>query len=219
MEIDKKVLFDGLEKMPKKELIEFIETVFINLEPRPQRDAFGDLYYELVKEKQTPSDLLDNIENFYEDSLAGYYYESFMINSKNFSDIPEETDKWFDELSRYLDFTSDLVEVKNYPIAVKCFKMLFELIEKMEEGEEIVFAHELGDWMIHANSDYIENYIIALAQTASLDEYATILIPLIKSDSYFSFANKVYKKVKTHSSPTQLKVIKAEIKQQGIKTR
>ena len=141
-----------------------------------------------------------------------------MMNSKNFSDIPEETDEWFDELSRYLDFTSDLVEAKNHTIAVKCFKILFELIEKMEDGEEIVFAHELGDWMIHANSDYRENFIIALAQTASLEEYTAVLIPLIKSDSYFSFANKMYKKVKTHSSPAQLKVIKAEIKQQGIRT-
>ncbi len=218
MEIDKKILLDGFEKMSKKELIEFLETVFINLEPKPQRDAFGDLYFELVKQEQTPDDLLDDIESFYEKSLAGYYYESFMINSKNFSDIPEETDEWFDELSRYLDFTSDLVEAKNHTIAVKCFKILFELIEKMEDGEEIVFAHELGDWMIHANSDYLENYIIALVQTASLEEYTAVLIPLIKSDSYFSFANKMYKKVKTHSSPAQLKVIKAEIKQQGIRT-
>ncbi|MFK7984046.1 MAG: hypothetical protein AB8G86_28980 [Saprospiraceae bacterium] len=218
MEIDKKILFDGFEKMSKKELIEFLEVVFINLEPKSQRDAFGDLHYELVKKEQTPDDLLDDIENFYEKSLAGYYYESFMINSKNFSDVPEETDEWFDELSHYLDFTSYLVEAKNYKIAVKCFKILFELIDKMEAGEEIVFAHELGNWMIHANSDYIENYVIALAQTLSVEEYVAILIPLIKSDSYFSFANKVYKKVKTHSSQAQLKVIKAEIKQQGIRT-
>jgi len=218
MEIHKKTLFEVIGKMKKSELIDLLNVVYDNLEGKSRRDAFGGLYNEIVKESLSPEELLEEIETFYERSMKGRYYAPFMINSKNFMDVPEETDEWFDEISMYLDSVSDLVKAKNYELGVKCFKILFELIDKMEDGGEIVFAKELGDWMIHAKSDYTENYIIALADTVSVEEYVDALIPIIKNDSYFSFSQQVYKKVKNHSSTEQLRAINAEIKRQSIRT-
>jgi hypothetical protein len=48
--------------------------------------------------------------------VDGYYYAPFDINSKNFSDIPEETDAWFDEVSDYLEDSSRLTDQGDHDI-------------------------------------------------------------------------------------------------------
>lgn len=220
MEIQKNKLFQAVNKLKKSELLSLLEDAFDNMDGKTQRYVFGELFKAHTKKERTPKELLGKIEDFYTKSMAGHYYASFNINSKNFSDIPEETDEWFDEISDYLDFTSTIVEEQQYEIGLKCFTVLFELIDRMESGEEIVFADELGDWMIVAKKDYIEKYIIALSkEVKSVEEYVKILIPRIKSDSYFSFSNGVYKKVKKHSSAVQLKAINKEIKVQSIRLK
>ncbi len=219
MEINEKILFQAIKKLKKEELLDLLRNAFINTEDKERRYIFGDLYKEITKKDRTPDKLLKDIKIFHEESLAGAYYAPFMINSKNWSDVPEETDEWFDTISDYLDFTCVLAEQKDYDTAAKCFKLLFSLIEKLNDGEEIVFADELGDWMIHADKDYIENYIITFSKTASIDEYVQHIIPLLKSDSYSSFADKVYQKVKKHSSKEQFVVIEKEIKAQSIRIK
>lgn len=220
LEINKKKLFAAINKLKKSELISLLEDSFDNMEGGTQRNVFGELFKEHTKRERTPEKLLEEIEKFYNKSKEGYYYAPFNVNSKNFSDIPEETDEWFDEISDYLDFVSELVKEEQYKIGLKCFTLLFELIDKMEKGEEIVFADELGDWMISAKEDYMEKYIITISkEIEEIEEYVNILIPRIKSDSYFAFSKKVYKKVKKHSNSIQLKAINKEIKLQSIRTK
>jgi hypothetical protein len=49
-------------------------------------------------------------------------------------------------------------ETMTEPQRRSVFGVLFELIRLMERGENIVFAHELGDWMITAKHDYQKVY-------------------------------------------------------------
>jgi len=220
LEIKKIKLFGAINKLKKTELVELLEKAFDNMEGKTKRYVFGDLYKLSTKKERTPEKLLDSIRKFHDKSMSGHYYAPFNVNSKNFSDVPEETDEWFDKISDYLDFTSIMVKEGKYEMGLKCFTILFELIDRMESGEEIVFADELGDWMISAKEDYIEKYIIALSKEVKLvEEYVSQLIPRIKSDSYFSFSNGVYKKVKRHSSSIQLKAINKEIKLQSIRVK
>lgn len=218
MEIQKAILFQAIKKLKKEQVIQLLESSFINMERKEQRSVFGKLYNEITKKDRTPESLLKDIEDFYQKSMNGHYYSSFMMNSKNFSNVPEETEEWFDELSDKLDFTSKLVAEEQYVTALKCFKILYELIERMGNGENIVFADELGDWMIHAKTDYVQNHIIALSHTLeTTEEYVEILIPMIKMDSYFSLYNKVYQKVKKHATKEQLSAINKEVKSLSIR--
>ena len=220
MEIQKNKLFEAINKLKKSELLSLLEDAFNNMDGKTQRNVFGELFKAHTKKERTPEKLLKGIEHFYKKSMDGYYYAPFDVNSKNFSDIPEETDEWFDELGDYLDFTSTMVNEQQYEIGLKCFTILFDLIDRMESGEEIVFADELGSWMISTKEDYIEKYVIVLSkEVKSIEEYIKILIPRIQSDSYFSFSNEVYKKVKKHSSDAQLKAIKKEVKLQSIRVK
>ena len=84
---------------------------------------------------------------------------------------------------------------------MESFDILYELIEKMECGEEIIFAEEYGSWMIPGDEqDFLNAYISSLAKVKTPEEYTKVVIPLLKRDSYTSFCNKVYSLAVKHSS-------------------
>ncbi len=61
--------------------------------------------------------------------------------------------------------------------------MLYDLIEKMGDGDEIIFADEYGTWMIPGDEKvYIKAYIESLAATKVPDDYAKMTIPLLRKD-------------------------------------
>jgi hypothetical protein len=185
-----------------------------------RHDVFGETISELPTFSVDGEDVLTTIEAFYEKSVGGYYYAPFDINSKNFSDIPEETDAWFEELSDYLEDSSKLTDQEDHGIAVQCFKLLYKLIDKMEDGEEIVFADEYGTWMITGDEKrFIKSYLTSLSAISTDEEYANGAIPLIKRDSYESFHNKVYANAIKIANEDQRLFLKKEVKKQGIKTR
>ena len=220
MKINKEKLFQELDKLNKNQLIILLEDVFDDMAGNTQRRIFDKLINLTTERERTPEKLVVDIEIFYSKSMSGYYYAPFNMTSKNFSYIPEGTEEWFNEISEYLDSVSEIIMEKKYNIGLKCFELLFELIDKMESGEEIVFAHELGDWMLSAKSDYTEKYIVALSQEIKqTEDYVNLIIPMIKSDSYYSFSKQVYKKVKKHSSVVQLEAINNEIKSQSIRLK
>jgi hypothetical protein len=104
--------------------------------------------------------------------------------------------------------------------AVACFDRLFALIEAMESGDkEIVFADELGSWMIPVREEvWVADYLISLAATTTPDEFAAKAIPLIRRDSYQSFAAHTYKSALKAASKDQASCLKAEIQRLQIRT-
>ena len=101
------------------------------------------------------------------------YYQSFKINSKNFNHIPAKTEEWFDRLGDLLTETSKLTRQGDHPTAVACFDRLYALIETMEEGDSIVFADEIGSWMIPVEEEeWVTDYLTSLAATPTPDVFA-----------------------------------------------
>ena len=190
------------------------------MDTNQRRDVFGKTAKEVPPSSIDGKEILTTIEQFYEKSMEGYYYAPFEINSKNFSDIPEETDAWFDEISDYLEDSSRLTDQGEHEMAVQCFKLLYELIDKMEDGDEIIFADEYGTWMITGDEKrFIESYLSSLAALSTPEEYANCAIPLIKRDSYESFHNKVYVSAIKIANEDQKVYLKTEVKKQKIRAR
>ena len=196
MIIKEKILFPLFDKLKKSELIEYLKSSFDEMDDTQKRHIFSDLYKEKINKGKTSEKLFLEVKAFYDKSIRGFYYESFYINSKNFMDIPDKTDEWFSELGNYLDESTKLVRRKEFETANKCFEYLYDLIEKMENGEEIIFADEYGTWMITADLDYDEAYIKSSAQTDSDEEFIRKVIPLLIRDSHESFSGKIYHKIK-----------------------
>ena len=78
----------------------------------------------------------------------------------------------------------------------------------MECGQEIVFADELGSWMIPGDEKkFIAAFLKSLAAVATPEEFTAVAIPLIRRDSYLSFADQVHRsatRVATTALPAAL---------------
>jgi len=219
MEIKEEKLFSLLDKIKKDELIEYLKMSFYEMDDVQRRGVFGEMYGDKLRKDRKPVDLYSEIENFHKKSVKGDYFAPFMINSKNFMDVPPETDEWFSEVSYYLDESSRLVEKEKYDLAINCFDLLFDLIDHMENGEDIIFADEYGTWMIVCKFSYTESYIKSLAKVKDPETYVEKVIPLLRRDSQESLSDKIYDKIKKNSTKEQLIRVEQEIKTREIRIK
>lgn len=163
--------------------------------------------------------LLREIKKFQRESLAGAYYAPFNMNSKNYMYIPPETEAWFDRLGELLAASTQLAKRREHQPATDCFGLLFELIEAMESGEEIVFADEIGSRMIPGDEKrYIAAYLKSLAATVTPEAFAAVAVPLLRRDSHQSFTGQVYQSAVRVVTKEQRTYLEAEIERQKIKT-
>jgi len=218
MKVNEKIIFEIFKKLKKTELIEYLESSFYEMDDRQRRDVFLELQNSTVNKNIKPKKLYSKVLEFHEKSVNGEYYAPFDINSKNFMNIPNETDEWFSEVSYYLDETSKLVEKKEYGMAKKCFEILYNSIEELGNGE-VVFADEYGTWMISTKLDYDNAYIISLSQTEDENKFTEKVLPLLIRDSYESLSSKIYNKIRKTANSKQFRKVKEEIKSRNIRIK
>ena len=155
--MDKQSIRTLILKADRNELIEYLNSCLEQMTGEQLDWVFGDVYYEQVIQKLPATLVLTQIKKFLEDSIAGKYYAPFNMNSKNYTWIPPETNAWYSELSTWLDRSCELIEQGHQQIGKQCLDICFQLIDKQGD-DATVFAHELGDWMIHAKYDYVAIY-------------------------------------------------------------
>ncbi|MDX1909414.1 MAG: hypothetical protein SF053_20410 [Bacteroidia bacterium] len=154
MGIDKPALIASLAEYDKSSLLIYLREVLDEMTEDQIENVFGELIYTESLYAMTPVEVIERIKVFYDDSIAGKYYAPFSINSKNYRRIPPETDAWFREISRWLDQSCKLAYAGESEAAAHGLAYCLELIDMMENGEDIVFAHEYGTWMINSKFDY-----------------------------------------------------------------
>lgn len=216
--MDKERILDYLQEQDNAALVRLLDTAYDEMTTNQRRAVFGQLVQRMPPPVIDTEELLDDIAVFREESFAGVYYAPFEINSKNYMDVPEETEEWFERLGDYLEHSKQLSQQGNHVVAIDCFGLLYELIDAMDRGEEIVFAHELGGWMIPVDeTPCLHAYIRSLAATSTPEEFTTAVLPLLRRDSYESFANTVYTTIKKVATTAQRVALDAEIAQQHIR--
>lgn len=218
--MDGERLFKFLKKQKKNDLLEFLQSSLNYMDTEQRRSVFGKFYNQIEPGRITGKKLLQKIQKFEQDSFAGEYYAPFEINSKNFSEIPQETEMWFEELNELLSYSTQLSKQGDHAVAIECFSILYDLIFDIDSGEEIVFADEYGSWMIPGDEkEYIRAYITSLAKIKSPEDFSDLVIPLIRRDSYESFVNKVYNFAIKVATDEQKSYLNKAIKSQTIKTK
>lgn len=150
--LDRQRLLRALSEMDKTELLAYLEATLIAMDPLQVEDVFGELARDRFVRALSPEAVLEAIRQFQQDSVAGKYYAPFDMDSKNYNDVPLQTEAWFNEMSAWLNRVCDLAESGEIQSAKEGFRLLFKLLDNMTN--EIVFAHELGDWMIPTRRDY-----------------------------------------------------------------
>ena len=89
-------LFDFLETQAASVLLGLLRTAYDQMDRDQRQEVFGRLITTLPPAPVDGEALLDEVEDFRRESMAGVYYAPFKINSKNWSHIPDETREWFD---------------------------------------------------------------------------------------------------------------------------
>ena len=117
--MNKKRLFEYLKSKDSSMLLELLNLAYDAIDTNQRHDVFGKIILDIPPSPVNGKKLWTTIETFHKKSISGYYYASFDINSKNYSDIPEETDAWFDEIGDYLEACSSLTDQGDHEMAVQ----------------------------------------------------------------------------------------------------
>lgn len=212
-------LFKFLKEQPSNTLLDLLNKAYAVMNTNERRIVFGSVVEKIPLTSINSKELLNQVKAFYEDSLAGKYYAPFEINSKNFADIPEETQEWFQVLVDLMEDVTRLTKKEEHALAIEGFGLLYKLIDKMEMGE-IVFADEVGSWMIPADeSKFILAYLTSLACIADAPGFTAVVLSLIERDSFQSFSKDVYNVALKVANKQQQAYLKAEVKHQKIRTK
>ena len=217
--MDKTRLFQSLPSQDLSVLLDLLSAAYDEMGYDQRQDVFGRYVKALPPAPVDGETLLNGILKFQRQSRAGMYHEPFDINSNNWLDIPEETNEWFDRLGDLLQASTQLTVQGDHSHAVACFGVLYELIDAMESGEEIVFGDEIGGWMIPSDEKkFIAAYMTSLAAIATPEEFTAVALPLIRRDSWQSFMTQAYASATRVASEAQRAQLEAEIRRQKIQT-
>ena len=96
--MDKSSLFSFLKKQGLASLLSLLESAYDTMNTNQRRKVFGSLPLEVDIPEIDEAQLSKKVKKFYDESLKGVYYAPFDVNSKNFMNIPEETEEWFEKL-------------------------------------------------------------------------------------------------------------------------
>ncbi len=157
----------------------------------------------LTVEELSEQTVLEEVEEFHTDSLAGLYYEDFEVNSKNFMEQSRGTINWIAEHKRLMkrcikeSSKGEVEEIR------QAFEGLFDLLDEVDECRDdiIFFADEAGAWQVGVEWDEVlPCYFKVLAAVVQPREYAEGVMKLVKShvnynsENYFKLALEVAKK-------------------------
>lgn len=97
-------------------------------------------------EQARKASLLADVRAFETASLAGDYYESFDVNSKNFMEKSRGTTGWIAEWRRLLDRCVEQAKTADAGEVCQAFGIIFGLLDRIDECREdfIFFADEAG---------------------------------------------------------------------------
>jgi hypothetical protein len=97
--------------------------------------------------------------------------------------------------------------------------MLFEVLEALKQGKEIIFAAEAGSWLIPTDEKaWWKTYLTSLAATSTPEAFKAAALPLIQRDSWQSFASQAYASAMQVANHEQKAHLKAELQRRQVRT-
>lgn len=119
-------------------------------------EAFSELIADYVHlkdvlaDERTRPDLLRTIRQFHRDSLAGRYYQDFMVNSRNFMEMSRGTEIFIAEHSRLVEACLRAEQAGDLETAAEGLGLLIDLMREIDccQRDITFFADEPGSWQV-----------------------------------------------------------------------
>ena len=134
-------------------------------------------------------DLVAEVKQFEKESLAGKYYDSFDVNSKNYMDVSMGTRAWFSDFRRLFQRCVANAKVVEPMRLRDAFDTLFGLLDHIDECHDdvIFFADEGGSWQVGLDwREVLPAYFKCLSACAEPQEYAARVVAVVDKHERFS---------------------------------
>ena len=191
------MLDDAIELLPLAKLHK-IAKKYLDLE-RLRPDA----------QKTASPSLLTDVKRFEKASLAGEYYESFGVNSKNYTQKSAGTSAWIAEYLRLLDRCVINAKKSNPTEVRQAMDILFGLLDHIDKclDDVIFFADEGGSWQVGVDwAKVLPVWFKVLSATAEPEEYAERITGLL-SRHYGYGRDKMLAIARRTETPRQRKAL------------
>lgn len=159
----------------------------IELLPLSKLHKIAKKYVDLKRlcpdaENATRPSLLAEVKLFEKASLAGEFYESFDVNSKNDTEQSAGTSAWIASYLRLLDRCVIAAKKSNPAEVRQAMDILFGLLDHIDKCQDdvIFFADEGGSWQVGVDwPKVLPAWFKVLSATAEPEEYAERITTLI----------------------------------------
>ncbi len=169
------------------EYVFFMLDDAIELLPLAKLHKIAKKYLDLKRlrpdaEQAARSSLLTDVKLFEKASLAGEYYESFGVNSQNYTQKSAGTSAWIAGYLRLLDRCVMNAKKSNPAQVREAIDILFALLDHIDKGHDdvIFFADEGGSWQVGVDwAKVLPVWFKVLSATAEPEEYAKRITALL----------------------------------------
>jgi hypothetical protein len=191
------MLDDAIELLPPAKLLKMVKKYLDVEQLRP--DAAPT----------PPRNLLTDAQRFQKASLAGEYYESFMVNSKNFREKSAGTRAWIAEYLRLVDRCVTSPREGDPAEMREAMDILFGLLDHIDECHDdvIFFADEGGSWQVGVDwAKVLPIWFRVLSATAEPEEYTQRIKDML-SRHYSYGREKMLAVARRTATPDQRKAL------------
>lgn len=182
--VDPDRLVDALHRVSHEDLVELSSALLGRL-PAPRQIAALRPYLDVAKLKPTrkQASLADDVRAFDRAVRAGDYYEGFNVNSKNFMEKSEGTERFIRDCRRLLErgitdaSKGSAAELSAAELRA-CFEVLFVLLRRIDEGDDdVFFADEQGSFQVGVPWERVlPAWFACLAPTTEPEDFARLVV-------------------------------------------
>lgn len=208
-EIDREKLRAEVRKLGD-DYVRYMLDDAIDLLPAARLRKIAKKYLDLKRlrpdaEKATEARLLTDVQRFEKASLAGEYYESFEVNSRNYKNQSAGTSSWIAAFNRLLNRCVTNVKKENPTEVREAMAILIGLLDHIDEGHDdvIFFADEGGSWQIGVDwARVLPAWFKILSVTAGPEDFAK-QITTVLSRHYSYGRDKMLAIARRNATPQQ----------------
>jgi hypothetical protein len=212
-EIDRDRLRAAVRKLGD-DYVRYMLDDAIGLLPPAELHKIAKKYLDLRRlrpdpEKATEATLLADVRLFEKASLAGEYYESFGVNSRNYTQKSAGTSSWIAAFRRLLDRCVASVTKENPAEVREAMDILFGLLNLIDEGNDdvIFFADEGGSWQVGVDwARVLPAWFKVLSISAAPEDFAQRVTALL-SRHYRHGRDKMLAVARRTATPPQRKAL------------
>ncbi len=125
---------------------------------------------------------IEDVKTFHKVSLEGGYYEEIDVHTKTFIQHSRSTRAWIADCTRLLDRLVEMSSKVNSTEVAAAFDLIFGLLERIDEGEKIIFFADVGgSRQVYVNWEKVfPAYFKSLALDAEPETYAERVVELVE---------------------------------------